>query len=111
MPNGLFGNGSAGHVADARAFMDSNVPAYVGRLMAMGCLVSMGTTRDRGAVSITVTHDGQWEREYFRRSDEAADWLERAIKVLTGLGLVETPTEATGGQRPRRGVRTPRTAP
>lgn len=82
MASGLLGNGSTPTHVDVSAMFDSGVPGLVSELVKMGNLVSIGTTRDRGALTLTITNNGDWDREYFRRSDDAEDWLRHAIDVL-----------------------------
>jgi hypothetical protein len=103
MSDGFFGeNGSRGPV-DVGAFMDSDITGPVARLIGMGCLVSFGTTRDGGAVSLSVTHDGERAKSYFTDSREAIDWLERGCDSV-GVGLrPKTSDEPAKRQSPRRG--------
>jgi hypothetical protein len=82
MTGGLFNNGSGSPRVDIRALMDSGIPELVSGLLEMGALVSLGTTRDRGALSITITVDGEYDREYFRDASEASDYLRRATDTL-----------------------------
>lgn len=92
---GLLSNGGNGSAVDTTAMLDSPVTDLVARLLAMGLLVAFGTTKDRGAVSISVTHDGEYDREYFRRSDDAVEWLERVVGAAEALGLGAAAPEAT----------------
>jgi hypothetical protein len=107
MSNGFFGDGGTGSVVDLEAFMDSNIPGLVAQLIGMGCLVSFGTTRDGGAVSISVTHDGERARSYFRDVSDAVDWLERGSAHLRGGPAVSSngqgpvPRKAVSGTRKR----------
>lgn len=103
MSDDFFSDGNHASVCDVSSFFDSSVPKLIGDLVSLGVLVSVGTTRDRGAVSITVTSDGRWRRDYFRSSDDAADWLGLAAASLRarGLGLPETDRPVT--QTPTRG--------
>lgn len=103
MTDDFFDSGSHAAVVDVPAFFDSSVPGLIGELVSLGVLVSVGTTRDRGAVSITVTNDGRYRREYFRSSDDASDWLRLATGALRGNGLGEPGTDATVTQKPTRG--------
>lgn len=96
MGNGLLGGASNGRNIDVRAFLDSDVTERIGAILDMGVLVSLGTTRDGGAVSLTLTHDGDWDREYFRSSTDATEWLERATGILRERGL----TPRSGHQTP-----------
>jgi hypothetical protein len=90
---GLLGDGHNGSVVDPAAMLDSGIPKLTARLLEMGLLVAFGTTRDRGALSISVTHNGEYDREYFRRSDDAVEWLERICGAAEALGLA--------GERPQ----------
>jgi hypothetical protein len=101
----FFSDGGAAAPADVPAFFDSDVPQLVGELVSLGVLVSIGTTRDRGAVSITVTNDGHWRREYFRASSDATDWLRLAVAAVSGRGLGRTGTDRPVTQKPTRGTR------
>ena len=91
---GLLGDSGNGSAIDATAFLDSPIADRIGSLMGMGLLVALGTTRDRGAVSISVTHDGEYDREYFRRSDDAVEWLDRIVEAATALGLADASRQA-----------------
>lgn len=103
---GIFENGSRAAVVDAAAFFDSDVPQRLGRLVGLGVLVAIGTTRDRGALSIQITQDGDWTREYFRRSDEAVEWLDYWADVIE-KNFSSEPVEAATSPKPRRGRRIP----
>jgi hypothetical protein len=102
MAGGLFNNGSGPSVCDVRAFMDSSIPELIAGLLEMGVLVSIGTTRDRGAISITITADGEFDREYFRESSEAADYLRRAADALRTRFGPSAATSQPSAQRPVR---------
>lgn len=102
MPSGLLGNGTKPSVVDVAAMLDSRITDHVAELVQMGVLVSIGTTRDRGALSLTVTLDGDWDREYFRSGDEACDWLRVAVTTLRSRGLGAIPTELPSVQQPVR---------
>lgn len=100
---GLLGISDNGSTIEPVAFMDSGVPGAIGRILSLGCLVSVGTTRDRGAVSLTITQDGNFDREYFRTPDDAVDWLDRAFAILSGRVEAPTTTPPPTRQRVRRG--------
>lgn len=99
---GFFDDSPNGNVVDVVAFMDSDIPRHIGDLVSMGYLVAVGTTRDRGAVSIQITSDGQWKREYFRTSSEASEWLQHAARALRGSGIGVTEQQPAAIQKPRR---------
>lgn len=95
-----FDGGGNGSPVDVPALLDSGVPGLLGDLVGMGCLVSIGTTSDGGAVGITVTLDGRWRRQYFRDSEEATSWLLEAKQAITELAGVNAPSARR--KRPRR---------
>lgn len=102
-----FGDGSRGAVAVVSAgdVLTGEVQARVLGLVDVGCLVSLSRSRDGGAVAITVTADGEWEREWFRSAADAV------IKLDEWAGLLEDTragSPATSDQRPRRGRTKPR---
>jgi hypothetical protein len=99
---GILGNGSRPSVVDARAFFDSAIPERIAVIVGMGCLVSIGTTRDRGAISIRVTFDGESDREYFRDPADATDWLDGIGRSLIGAGLGEPERDPEPRQKPTR---------
>lgn len=60
-------------------------------LVELGALISVGASRDKGAVSITVTVGGEWDREWFRTEEEVLDWLKEAIVVVRQLDQTPSP--------------------
>jgi hypothetical protein len=95
MTGGLFNGSTKGATVDTKSFLDSHIPERIAELLDMGVLVSLGTTRDRGAISITVTRDGEFDREYFRDSVEASEYLQRAadaIRAMIGAPELHDPT-------------------
>ena len=94
-------NGAA--AIDVPGFFDSSVPDGIARCVALGLLVSVGTSRDRGAISVTVTNDGRHRREYFRRSEDAADFLRMAAEAVSGRGLGDPEAQAATVRKPTRG--------
>lgn len=71
-------------------------------LVELGALVSVGASRDKGAVKVTVTVAGEWDAEWFRTEEELLDWLREAIVVVRQLD----PSPSTAS-RPRRGALKP----
>lgn len=82
--------------------MDSDIPGALAGIVSLGCLVSIGTTRDRGAFSITITHEGDWDREYFRTSTDALEWLEAATRILQGRITPPNGADRPTDQKPVR---------
>jgi hypothetical protein len=70
---------------------------YVVELVELGALVSIGAARDKGAISITVTVGGEWDREWFRTEEEVCDWLREAVVVVKSLD----PPPSNGSRRRR----------
>jgi hypothetical protein len=66
-------------------------------LVEAGALVSVGSARDKGAISVTVTVGGEWDREWFRSEEELIDWLKEAVVVVQAL-----PPEPANASRRRR---------
>jgi len=62
-------------VVDVGALLDATAVEYIASIVTGGALVSIGRTRDAGAMSITITVDGEYEREWCRTPEEAADFL------------------------------------
>ena len=91
------GGGGAGAL-DVPALLDSAGGQAIGDLVATGALVSLGLTRDGGALGITVTVDGRWRREYFRDADELQLWMAEALPAVRTA--VEA-SVASAGQRTR----------
>lgn len=102
MPSGLLGQSPNGKCIDVEAFLDSITTPAIARIVDLGCLVSIGTTRDGGALSLSITHDGDYDREYFRTVDDALEWLRAAEVVLRGRGLTSKSKAAPVDQKPVR---------
>ena len=66
-------------------------------IVEAGALISVGAARDRGALSVTVTLGGEWDREWFRTEEELLDWLREAVVVVKAQ-----PQEPPTGSRRRR---------
>jgi hypothetical protein len=95
------GSGSGGLV-DVPALFDSVASERLFAVVALGALVSVGLTRDGGALGITVTSDGRWRREYFRDPEAAAAWLDGAAAALGGNGHTTPVSPPSGPSRGRR---------
>lgn len=54
-------------------------------LVELGALISIGASRDKGAVKVTVTVGGEWDSEWFRTEDELLDWLREAVQVVQAI--------------------------
>ena len=62
--------------------LDGRAGDLLHEIAGCGALVSMGTTSDGGALSVTVTVDGRWRREYFRDGDALGDWLASGAEAI-----------------------------
>lgn len=100
--SGEFGKRNRGGHLDVRAFFDSGVLEGITRIIDLGCMVSLGSTRDRGAIGVTVTQDGEWEKEYFRNAADAIEWLEGTISVLGASNGASVEVVPPARQRVRR---------
>lgn len=97
--------GSSGRAVDVAAIMDSEADKLAWRVVQAGALLSFGRTSDGGALSVTVTIDGRWRREYFREAEELTDWLagaaEFAEQEAGRLAASPVPRRRTRGTRDR----------
>lgn len=91
------GNGDGSSV-DVAELLDGLASQGVRELVDAGALVSLGTTRDGGALAITVTVDGRWRREYFREADALCAWIGEAIPAVEAA---RDPRPASGGSGSR----------
>ena len=83
---------------DVSSLMTAPVIKSMVRVIECGALLSIGTTRDRGAMSVTVTHDSEYVREYFREVDELVMWLAKAYEAVSD-GEDEAPSAAPAPRR------------
>lgn len=78
--------------------LDATFLELLVELVEAGALVSIGSARDKGALSVTVTVGGEWDREWFRTDEELREWLREAVSVVR-----EHTSQPSNGSRPRRG--------
>jgi hypothetical protein len=109
MADRRFGDGSrgAGAVVPTGDVIGPANLVHVQALVDMGCLVSLSRSRDGGAVSVTVTFDGEWEREWFRDAESANLQLEEWRETLAPLARADghSPAANQGTRRRRSGGR------
>lgn len=84
MNDRFFDSASSGNELDLPAFFDSDILDGLIGVISLGVLVSVGLTRDRGALGITILDNGRKRREYFRRSEDACEYLRGAVLALEG---------------------------
>lgn len=98
-----WGNGSksAGPV-DVVKTLDSKAWEQLQLFISEGALVSMGLTADGGALGVTITVDGDWDREYFRDSDELALWVEESAAAILEACAAKTRAASSARRKRRR---------
>lgn len=84
-------------MVDVGALLDASAVEYIASLVGSGALVSLYRTRDGGAFGITVTLDGDAEKEYFRSVEEVTDWLRQVDEAVEALA-----SSAPSVKRPRK---------
>lgn len=99
----FFSARKVGMACDLVEMVDVTFAEQARALVAGGALVSIGTTRDGGALSITVTHNGQWRREYLTSVDDLRAFLNAAQVAVEAAGPpVPAPTYQGSNTRARR---------
>lgn len=106
MDDDWFAGGGSGRLADVAAIMDSDGWPGLLECVALGALVALGTTRDGGALGVTVTVDGRWRREYFRDGAELTTWVAEALPAVRRAveGAPPAPTEQPARRRRSKGL-------
>jgi hypothetical protein len=88
------GGGVGAHLELSELLVSSALDAIV-RVAGTGALVSIGLSRDGGALAVTVTADGRWRREWFREADHLVEWLAGAEEAAAAALRTDP---ASGGQ-------------
>lgn len=101
MGSSWFDGAGSGNAVDAAEILTGLAAQGITELVNAGALVSVGTTRDGGALGVTVTVDGRWRREYFRDAEALALWIGEALPAVQEAAGTVRPSAATD-QRPRR---------
>lgn len=96
-----FDGAGTGKPVDVLACLSDVMTEGISALVSEGALVSIGTTSDGGALSVTVTVDGRWRREYFRDEVALGAWIAEAIPAVRSARGSNVPP-AGNGQRTRR---------
>lgn len=76
-----FGGGPKSQV-DLECLLDATTLELVRDLVGLGALVSIGTSRDGGALSVHVRSGEIREREWFRVDVELHDWLSEGVEAV-----------------------------
>lgn len=82
MADDWFDGGGGSNPADVASILDCDGWAGLVECVALGALVALGTTRDGGALGVTVTVDGRWRREYFRDGADLTAWVAEALPAV-----------------------------
>lgn len=94
----FFDGGRSASVVDVRTLLDATFTELLGDLVGAGVLVSVGTTRDSGALSCTVTQGGRYRREFVRTDEELHLFMKEAVEAL--VTDVVPPTSTRARKRP-----------
>lgn len=76
-----FGGGPKSQV-DLECLLDATTLELVRELVGLGALVSFGTSRDGGALSVHVRCGEIREREWFRLDVELHEWLGEGVDAV-----------------------------
>ena len=76
-----FGGGPKSQV-DLECLLDATTLELVRELVGLGALVSIGSSRDGGALSVHVRSGEIREREWFRTDVELHDWLSEGVAAV-----------------------------
>jgi hypothetical protein len=80
--NDWFDGDRGNALVDVVEMMSEGADVNLFRCVQSGALISVGMTRDGGAVSVTVTLDGKWRREYFHDANQLTLWSEAAAEAV-----------------------------
>jgi N-glycosylase/DNA lyase len=98
-----FSGGNSQGSVDVAALLDSVGGSGLVEMVAMGALISYALTSDGGALSITVTVDGAWRREYFRDEETLTLWVSEALPYIKDATerRIASSADAKRQRRPR----------
>lgn len=97
--------GSSGQPVDVQKVLDSDGGVAIGAIVQLGALVSLSTTRDGGALGVTVTVDGRYRRQYFRNGEDLTDWMAEALPAVRQAMEAQAASSERGTrQRRSRGL-------
>lgn len=104
MADDWFDGSRSGGAVSCAEVLDAGALDGVVRLVGAGALVSLGLSRDGGALACTVTLDGRWRREWFSDGEGLGQYLADALDaVLRQNGGVIASSGPRGGSRLRKG--------
>lgn len=90
--------GKGGTPVKVADVLSASVMELIAEIITIGAMVSLGTSKDGGALSATVTWNGEWDREWFRLEEELVEWLREAV-VIVGE-LASEPSPGKRGRKP-----------
>ena len=96
------GAGSPSAAVSAGEVLAESAVQRVLELVDMGALVSVSRSRDGGAVALTVTWDGEWEREWFRDAATAQMRLDEWAGLIEDLSREVSASPAANQDARRR---------
>lgn len=80
--------------------LDATFLELLVELVELGCLISIGASRDKGAVKVTITVNGEYDFDWFRSDEELHDWLREAVVVVQAM----EPQPSTKSRRRKGGL-------
>lgn len=92
MPNW---EGDQAQFVDLEEVLDATTLEVIRDLVQAGALVSLGTSKDGGSLSVHIKAGDIKNREWFRHSEELHDWLRRGLVVVVG-DLPSSPSNVRG---------------
>lgn len=84
---------------DLASLLDATSMEHLIDLVALGALVSFGTSKDGGALSVHVRCGDVKNREWFRSDEELHDWLSEGVTALR-----EVESRGPSNVKPLRGA-------
>lgn len=76
-------DGSSQAAVNVGDLLDATTLEYLQLLVGAGALVSIGTSKDGGALSVHIKLGDVKNREWFRYDDELHDWLADGCQALS----------------------------
>lgn len=76
-------DGSSPQAVDVENLLDATTLEYLQLLVASGALVSIGTSRDGGALSVHVKAGDVKNRDWFRSDEDLHEWLAEGCRALS----------------------------
>jgi len=73
-------------IVDVENLLDATTMELLREYMLIGALVSFGTSKDGGALSVHVKCGDTKNREWFRDDEHLHDWLSAGLELLSGDG-------------------------